>query len=46
MTLDGIRLPGADGDTIKETANIDYLPIEANRSAILIYRLFIGDYEL
>ncbi|MFT5254481.1 MAG: glutamate carboxypeptidase [Flavobacteriales bacterium] len=46
MALDGIGLPGADRHKIKETANIDYLPIEAKRSAVLIYRLIIGDYKL
>ena len=45
MALDGIGLPGADGHTIKETANIDYLPIEAKRSAVLIYRLLNGDFK-
>ena len=39
MALDGIGMPGADGHTVKETANLNYLPIEAKRSAVLIYRL-------
>ena len=46
MVLDGIGLPGTDGHRIKETANIDYLPIEAKRSAVLIYRLIYGNYQL
>ena len=45
MALDGLGLPGADGHTIKETANINYLPIEAKRSAVLIYRLLNGDLK-
>lgn len=45
MAIDGIGLPGADGHTINETANIDYLNIEAKRSAILIYRFVNGDYN-
>jgi glutamate carboxypeptidase len=45
MALDGIGLPGADGHTIKETANIDYLPIEAKRSAVLIYRLLNSGFK-
>ena len=39
MALDGIGLPGADGHTINETANIHYLSVEAKRSAVLLYRL-------
>ena len=42
MALDGIGLAGADGHTIRETANINYLAIEAKRSAVLIYRLTSG----
>ena len=42
MAIDGIGLPGADGHTINETANINYLSIEAKRSAVLIYRLSNG----
>jgi glutamate carboxypeptidase len=45
MALDGIGLPGADGHTIKETANLNYLPIEAKRSAVLLYRLVNGEYK-
>lgn len=45
MAIDGIGLCGADGHTINETANIDYLNIEAKRSAVLIYRLVNGDYK-
>ncbi|MBL0049641.1 MAG: M20/M25/M40 family metallo-hydrolase [Bacteroidetes bacterium] len=39
MALDGIGLPGTGGHTIHETANTNYLAIEAKRSAVLIYRL-------
>jgi glutamate carboxypeptidase len=39
MALDGIGLPGADGHTIHETANINFLGREAKRSAVLLYRL-------
>ena len=39
MALDGIGLPGADGHTINETGNLNYISIEAKRSAVLIYRL-------
>lgn len=46
MALDGIGLPATDGHKIKETANIDYLPIEAKPSAVLIYRLIYGNYQL
>ena len=42
MAIDGIGLPGADGHTINETANINYLSVEAKRSAVLIYRLSNG----
>ena len=42
MALDGLGLPGADGHTINETANLNYLSIEAKRSAVLIYRLTNG----
>ncbi len=45
MAIDGIGLPGADGHTINETANINYLSIEAKRSAILIYRLTNGVFK-
>lgn len=42
MALDGIGLPGADGHTVNETANIKYVSVEAKRSAVLIYRLTHG----
>lgn len=42
MALDGIGLPGANGHTVNETAKINYLPIEAKRSAVLLYRLVYG----
>ena len=46
MAIDGIGLPGADGHTINETANINYLSVEAKRSAVLIYRLMNGMIKL
>ena len=45
MAMDGIGLPGADGHTINETANIDYLSVEAKRSAVLIHRLANGELK-
>jgi glutamate carboxypeptidase len=45
MAMDGLGLPGADGHTINETANLNYLPIEAKRSALLVYRLIRGKVE-
>lgn len=39
MAIDGIGIAGGDGHTVKETANLNYLSIEAKRSAVLIYRL-------
>ena len=46
MAIDGIGLSGADGHTINETANINYLSVEAKRSAVLIYRLTNGVIKL
>ena len=46
MAIDGIGLPGNDGHTVNETANIYYLSIEAKRSAVLIYRLTNGVIKL
>lgn len=46
MALDGIGLPGTDGHTINETANIDYLSVEAKRSAVLMYRLANGELHI
>ncbi len=39
MAIDGMGLCGYGGHTIEETANIRYLPIEAKRTAVLLYRL-------
>ena len=39
MAIDGMGLSGTGGHTIEETANIKFLPIEAKRSAVLLYRL-------
>ena len=46
MAIDGLGLPGADGHTINETANLNYLPIEAKRSALLVYRLCNSKIEM
>ncbi len=46
MALDGIGLPGADGHTVHETANINYLSVEAKRSAVLMYRLTSGRLQI
>lgn len=45
MALDGIGLSGADGHTVKETANINYLSVEAKRSAVLIHRIANGELK-
>lgn len=39
MAMDGLGLPGGDGHTVTEYANLHYLPVEAKRSAVLMYRL-------
>jgi glutamate carboxypeptidase len=39
MSLDGLGIAGAGGHTTHETANLKYLPIDAKRAAVLIYRL-------
>ena len=39
MAIDGMGLCGFGGHTIEETANIKFLPIEAKRTAVLLYRL-------
>lgn len=39
MAMDAIGIAGGKGHTVNEYANINYLPIEAKRSALLIYRL-------
>lgn len=39
MAMDGLGLCGTGGHTVEETANIRYLPVEAKRTAVLIYRL-------
>jgi len=39
MAIDAIGISGGKGHTINEFANIKYLPIEAKRSALLIYRI-------
>jgi len=41
MAIDGMGLCGTGGHTIEETANIKYLPIEAKRTAVLLYRLSV-----
>jgi glutamate carboxypeptidase len=39
MALDGLGIAGADGHTVNETANLNYLSIDAKRAAVLIRRL-------
>jgi len=39
MSLDGLGIAGAGGHTEKETANLNYLSIDAKRAAVLIARL-------
>lgn len=39
MALDGLGIAGADGHTINETANLNYLTIDAKRVAVLMARL-------
>ncbi|MEP7196021.1 MAG: M20/M25/M40 family metallo-hydrolase [Saprospiraceae bacterium] len=45
MALDGIGLSGNGGHTENETANLNYLSIEAKRTAILMYRIMNGQYK-
>lgn len=39
MSLDGLGIAGAGGHTTNETANLNYLSIDAKRAAVLIARL-------
>jgi glutamate carboxypeptidase len=39
MSLDGLGIAGAGGHTMNETANLNYLSIDAKRAAVLIARL-------
>lgn len=39
MALDGLGLLGADNHTVNETANLNLLPIQAKRAAVLMHRL-------
>jgi glutamate carboxypeptidase len=39
MALDGLGIAGAGGHTENETANLNYLAIDAKRAAVLIARL-------
>ncbi len=38
MALDGLGIAGADGHTVQETANLNYLTIDAKRVAVLLAR--------
>lgn len=42
MAIDGLGLSGVDGHSPEETANLNMLPIQTKRAAILIYRLSKG----
>ena len=39
MAIDGLGLSGTDDHTISETGNLNYLPIQTKRAAILMYRI-------
>lgn len=39
MALDGLGMSGSAGHTVNETGNLDSLPSQAKRAAILLYRL-------
>jgi glutamate carboxypeptidase len=39
MAIDGLGLPGGNGHTEKEFANLKWLPRQTKRAAILLYRL-------
>lgn len=39
MAVDGLGLSGADDHTINETGNLNMLPVQAKRAALLMYRL-------
>ncbi|MEO5674886.1 MAG: M20/M25/M40 family metallo-hydrolase [Chitinophagales bacterium] len=39
MSLDGLGIAGGGGHTVNETANVNYLSIDAKRAAVLIARL-------
>jgi glutamate carboxypeptidase len=39
MAIDGLGLPGGNGHTEKEFANLKWLPKQTKRAAILLYRL-------
>lgn len=39
MAIDGLGLPGGNGHTDKEFANLKWLPKQTKRAAILLYRL-------
>lgn len=42
MAIDGMGLCGTDDHTANETGNLNYLPIQAKRAAVLMYRLANG----
>ncbi|MTI38143.1 M20/M25/M40 family metallo-hydrolase [Fulvivirga lutimaris] len=39
MAVDGLGLSGADDHTVNETGNLNMLPVQAKRAALLMYRL-------
>lgn len=43
MAIDGLGMGGADDHTVKETADLRTLPMQAKRAAILFLRLTRGD---
>ena len=39
MAVDGLGLSGADDHTVNETGNLNMVPVQAKRAAVLMYRL-------
>jgi len=43
--IDGLGLGGRDGHTVRETADLRILPVQAKRAAVLIHRLTRGAFD-
>ncbi|PLW83368.1 peptidase M20 [Kineobactrum sediminis] len=39
MAIDGLGMSGSEGHTVNERGNLDSLPLQAKRAAVLMYRL-------
>ena len=39
MAIDGLGMSGSAGHTVNETGNLEALPSQSKRAAILLYRL-------